>query len=101
MTTATNETEQKARVIKRYQNRKLYDTEASCYVTLEEVAKLHKQENVVVIENKSKSDITTETLFQAIVEDAKKKMKDEDYKEQMRERVDKVLRSENGNLLEA
>ena len=28
------------RIIKRYQNRKLYDTHQSCYVTLEEIAQI-------------------------------------------------------------
>ena len=35
-------TEQR-RVIKRYANRKLYDTEESCYVTHEEIALLERE----------------------------------------------------------
>ena len=36
---------EKAKVIKRYQNRKLYDTDASCYVTLDEIAERFGQES--------------------------------------------------------
>ena len=34
---------EKAKIIKRYQNRKLYDTDASCYVTLDEIAEMIQQ----------------------------------------------------------
>ena len=29
-----------SKIIKRYQNRKLYDTQQSCYVTLDDIAKM-------------------------------------------------------------
>ncbi|MBI2346617.1 MAG: transcriptional regulator [Deltaproteobacteria bacterium] len=62
------------RVIKRYQNRKLYDTAESCYVTLEEIAELIKQgEDVQVIDNTSKEDLTSMTLAQIIFEEEKKR----------------------------
>ena len=55
------------KVIKRYQNRKLYDTRYSCYVTLNEVAKMiGAGEDVVIIDNRSKRDITARTLMQII-----------------------------------
>lgn len=63
----------KTKIIKRYQNRKLYDTQQSCYVTLEDIAKMIRQnEEVVVIDNKSKNDITASTLTQIIFESEKK-----------------------------
>src|SRR5262245_36714791 len=64
------------KIIKRYQNRKLYDTERSCYVTLNEIAELIKNgEDVKVIDNKSKRDLTSLTLAQIIFEEEKKRKK--------------------------
>ncbi|MBM4283079.1 MAG: transcriptional regulator [Deltaproteobacteria bacterium] len=65
-----------AKVIKRYANRKLYDTERSCYVTLEEIAQMIKEgEDVRVVDNKTKDDLTAVTLAQIIVEEEKKVQK--------------------------
>ena len=62
-----------AKIIKRYQNRKLYDTQQSCYVTLEDIAKMiRNNEEVLVIDNKTKKDITSTTLTQIIFEAEKK-----------------------------
>jgi polyhydroxyalkanoate synthesis repressor PhaR len=62
-----------AKVIKRYQNRKLYDTQQSCYVTLDDIAKMiRNNEEVLVIDNKTKKDITSSTLTQIIFEAEKK-----------------------------
>jgi polyhydroxyalkanoate synthesis repressor PhaR len=62
----------KQRIIKRYQNRKLYDTEASAYVTLDDIAGLIKQgEDVKVVDNKTKKDLTSLTLTQIIFEEEK------------------------------
>ena len=61
------------KVIKRYANRKLYDTERSCYVTLEEISQMIKDgEDVQVIDNRSKDDLTAVTLAQILVEEEKK-----------------------------
>ena len=61
------------KVIKRYANRKLYDTERSCYVTLEEISLMIKEgEDVRVVDNKTKDDLTAVTLAQIIVEEEKK-----------------------------
>ncbi|MCP4504068.1 MAG: transcriptional regulator [Deltaproteobacteria bacterium] len=61
------------KVIKRYANRKLYDTERSCYVTLDEIALMIKDgEEVQVIDNKTKDDLTAVTLAQILVEEEKK-----------------------------
>ncbi len=63
----------KVKIIKRYQNRKLYDTQQSCYVTLDDIAKMiRSNEEVMVIDNKSKNDITAATLTQIIFEAEKK-----------------------------
>lgn len=64
---------EKAKVIKRYQNRKLYDTDASCYVTLDEIAEMIQQgEDVSVVDNRNQKDITAATLTQIIFEKQKK-----------------------------
>lgn len=61
------------KVIKRYQNRKLYDTQDSCYVTLEDIRDMIKQgEDVQIIDNASKEDLTSITLAQIILEEEKK-----------------------------
>jgi polyhydroxyalkanoate synthesis repressor PhaR len=63
----------KTKIIKRYQNRKLYDTQQSCYVTLDDIAKMiRSSEDVMVIDNKTKNDITAATLTQIIFEAEKK-----------------------------
>ena len=57
-----------ARVIKRYANRKLYDTADSCYITQDEVPRLVRDgEEVRIIDNKTKEDITPQTLTQILV----------------------------------
>lgn len=62
-----------SRVIKRYQNRKLYDTNESCYVTLEDISEMIKQgEDLQVIDNTTKEDLTSVTLAQIIFEEEKK-----------------------------
>lgn len=61
------------KVIKRYQNRKLYDTHQSCYVTLDEIAEMiMRGEEVTVIDNRTKKDITSSTLTQIIFEKQKR-----------------------------
>jgi len=69
----TNRPNAKTKIIKRYQNRKLYDTQQSCYVTLDDIAKMiRSSEDVMVIDNKTKNDITAATLTQIIFEAEKK-----------------------------
>ena len=64
--------EQKTVVIKKYENRRLYDTTNSRYVNLDEVAQLLQQGNdVQVLDAASGEDITRLILTQIIVEDAK------------------------------
>ncbi len=62
-----------AKVIKRYQNRKLYDTHESSYVTLDEISKMIRNgEEIRVIDNKTKNDITAATLTQLLYESERK-----------------------------
>ncbi len=61
------------KVVKRYANRKLYDTERSCYVTLDDIAGMIKNgDDVRVVDNKSGEDLTSVTLAQIIFEAEKK-----------------------------
>ena len=72
-TSMTGKASMRTKIIKRYQNRKLYDTQQSCYVTLDDIAKMiRSNEDVMVIDNKSKNDITAATLTQIIFESEKK-----------------------------
>ncbi|HEY1407892.1 MAG TPA: polyhydroxyalkanoate synthesis regulator DNA-binding domain-containing protein [Promineifilum sp.] len=59
-------------VIKRYPNRKLYDTDAKRYVTLNEIAGLIRAgEEVVVTDHASDEDLTAVVLTQIIFEQEK------------------------------
>lgn len=61
------------RVVKRYANRKLYDTQRSRYVTLEQIADMIRSgEDVKIVDNNSKEDLTAITLTQIIFEEEKK-----------------------------
>jgi len=61
------------RIIKRYANRKLYDTEHSRYVTLDQISEMIRNgDDVKIVDNKSKEDLTTVTLAQIIFEEEKK-----------------------------
>lgn len=73
-TTPTPASEPK--VIKRYTNRKLYDTVESRYVTLEEIAEMVKAgAEVRIVDNRTKEDLTSVTLAQIIFEEEKKTSK--------------------------
>jgi polyhydroxyalkanoate synthesis repressor PhaR len=62
------------RSVKRYANRKLYDTTSSRYVSLEDVASFVRQgDEVEVMDNESGEDLTAVTLAQIILEDERKK----------------------------
>ena len=64
------------KIIKRYTNRKLYDTVESRYVTLDEIAEMIKAGGEVkVIDNRTKDDLTAVTLAQIIFEEEKKTSK--------------------------
>ena len=59
-------------VIKKYENRRLYDTSASRYVNLDEVAGMLRQgADIQVVDAKTGEDVTRVTLTQIIVDDAR------------------------------
>jgi polyhydroxyalkanoate synthesis repressor PhaR len=61
-------------IIKKYGNRRLYDTAASRYVNLDEIAGLIRQgKDVRILDARSGKDLTRVTLTQIITEDAKDK----------------------------
>jgi polyhydroxyalkanoate synthesis repressor PhaR len=61
-------------VIKKYSNRRLYDTSNSRYVNLDDIAALIREgTDVQVVDAKSGEDLTRVTLTQIITEDAKDK----------------------------
>jgi polyhydroxyalkanoate synthesis repressor PhaR len=61
-------------VIKKYNNRRLYDTEKNTYVNLAALAEMIKDgRQIKVTDAKTKEDVTAFTLTQIILEEAKKK----------------------------
>ncbi len=89
--------ERPRRVIKRYSNRKLYDTKDSRYVTLLQIAEMVRTgEEVQIIDNNSKEDLTEVTLAQIIYEEQKQKASSRNVplqtlKELIHQRTEKVL----------
>src|SRR5436305_14561374 len=71
METAKEPAESKQRRgIKRYSNRKLYDTRDSKYVTLQQIGEMVRAgEEVQIIDNKTKEDKTEVTLALILSED--------------------------------
>ena len=64
--------ETKRIIIKKYENRRLYDSTNSRYVNLEEIAAMLREgADVQVLDAKSGEDLTRLILTQIIVEDAK------------------------------
>jgi len=61
------------RTIKRYSNRKLYDTWSGSYVTLDQIADLIRQgEEIEVLDHSTGENLTTITLMQIIFEEEKR-----------------------------
>ena len=61
------------RLIKRYESRKLYDTEESRYVSLDEIATWIRQgQEVRVVDNATNNDVTSQTLTQIILDEGRK-----------------------------
>lgn len=90
--------EKPRRVIKRYSNRKLYDTKDSRYVTLLQIAEMVRtSEEVQIIDNNTKEDLTEVTLAQIIYEEQKQKAATsrnvplQTLKELIHQRTEKVL----------
>lgn len=68
--TNTNNTHDFVRLIKKYPNRRLYDTHSSAYITLADVKQLIlANETVQVVDVKSNEDITRSVLLQIILEE--------------------------------
>ena len=62
--------QQPSRIIKKYPNRRLYDTETSSYITLQDVKKLVlEQVDFRVEDAKTKDDLTRSILLQIILEE--------------------------------
>jgi polyhydroxyalkanoate synthesis repressor PhaR len=58
-----------ARIIKKYANRRLYDTESSCYITLDDLKELIVSGvSIEVQEAKTQKDISREVLLQLVAE---------------------------------
>jgi polyhydroxyalkanoate synthesis repressor PhaR len=63
-----------ARVIKRYGNRKLYDTETSRYITLDRIAEMVRGgDDLRIVDNRTGEDLTALTFAQIIFEEQKRK----------------------------
>jgi polyhydroxyalkanoate synthesis repressor PhaR len=92
---ATESAGRPRRVIKRYSNRKLYDTKGSRYVTLLQIAEmLRGGEDVQVIDNNTKDDLTEVTLAQIIYEEQKARSRSvplQTLKELLHTRTERVL----------
>jgi polyhydroxyalkanoate synthesis repressor PhaR len=87
--------EKPRRIIKRYSNRKLYDTNDSRYVTLLQIAEMVRGgEEVQIIDNNTKDDLTEITLAQIIYEEQKAHARSvplQTLKELIHARTEKVL----------
>lgn len=69
-TKKTTDTQAVQRVIKKYPNRRLYDTDTSTYITLAEVKHLVMDgESFVVLDVKTGEDLTRSILLQIILEE--------------------------------
>ena len=83
------------RIIKRYSNRKLYDTKDSRYVTLLQIAEMVRNgEEVQIIDNNTKEDLTEVTLAQIVYEEQKSQSRAvplQTLKDLIQARTEKVL----------
>ena len=67
---STSQSNGRTRVIKKYPNRRLYDTETSTYITLSDVRQLVMgSEHFVVVDAKTNDDLTRSILLQIILEE--------------------------------
>ena len=65
-------------VVKKYKNRKLYDTESSRYIKLEDVLNIFQEgKEVQVIDNATSQDITVSTLLEALAKKSKGQSRNE------------------------
>lgn len=69
----TNETTEQVAVVKKYANRRLYNTQSSSYVTLDELSQMVRDgKDFVVFDAKTGEDITRSVLTQIILEEDSK-----------------------------
>ncbi len=93
----------KARIIKKYPNRRLYDTEDSRYITLVDVRELVlSKTEFIVIDKKSGDDITRPILLQVISEQEQhgEAVMSEDFLSQVIRSYGKVVPGFMANYLE-
>ncbi|HYM34846.1 MAG TPA: polyhydroxyalkanoate synthesis repressor PhaR [Steroidobacteraceae bacterium] len=91
------------RVIKKYPNRRLYDTVESRYITLADIRRLVTEKiEFVVIDKKSEEDITRSILLQVIAEQehAGEPMMSQDFLSQVIRSYGGAMQSFVGNYLE-
>lgn len=61
------------RIIKKYKNGKLYDIKKHCYLNLTDIGNMIRgDEEIRVIDNSRKIDVTSETYIQVMLEAEKK-----------------------------
>jgi polyhydroxyalkanoate synthesis repressor PhaR len=61
-------------LVKKYGNRRLYDTERSVYITLEDLTRSVKEGRTVTVEDaKTKEDVTAFILTQILLEESRKR----------------------------
>jgi polyhydroxyalkanoate synthesis repressor PhaR len=61
-------------LLKKYNNRRLYDTEKSIYVTLDYVTGIIREgRQIIVLDAKTGEDVTSSILTQIVLEEARKK----------------------------
>ena len=88
------------RLIKRYRNRKLYDTERSSYVTLDDIGEMVKAgEDIQIIDQKSGEDLTNVTLAQIILEEQKRAADEGEASELPRSALQNLVQS-SGELFQ-
>src|SRR5882757_2845165 len=90
------------RVIKKYPNRRLYDTAESRYITLADIRRLViDKADFVVIDQKSTDDITRSILLQVISEqESGEPMMSQDFLSQVIRSYGSAMQSFVGNYLE-
>lgn len=91
------------RIIKKYPNRRLYDTVESRYITLADVRRLVTEgTSFVVIDKKSQEDITRSILLQVIAEQehAGEPLMSQDFLSQVIRSYGSAMQSFVGNYLE-
>ncbi len=91
-------------IIKKYANRRLYDTETSAYITLEDLCKRVKSgKDFVVVDAKTGQDLTRQVLAQIIFEQETKgfTMLPTDFLRNVIQFYDHGMQDVMGNYLEA